>query len=332
MKNTAILCNDKAKIAYVYSGGRRERIAAISKLYPDIVTSDSIEDNAEVLKDTEAVFSTWGMPLLTESQLEMLPSLKAVFYAASSVKGFAKPLLDRDIRIVSAWGANAIAVAEFTVAQIILANKGFFRNQRDAKNPELRTKNVCFRGNGNYGETISILGAGQVGRCVIEHLKNYNLAILVFDPFLETSVAEKLNVEKVSLQEAFARGYTISNHLADVPETRGLITEQHFVRMRPNATFMNTGRGATVVEEDLIDVLIKRPDISAVLDVTNPEPPAADSPFYTLPNVVLTSHIAGSLNDEVRRMADCMIDEYLAWESGRQLRYCVTEEMLATTA
>ena len=77
-----------------------------------------------------------------------------------------------------------------------------------------------------------------------------------------------------------------------------------FRSMRPGATFINTGRGAQVNESDMAAVFGARPDLTALLDVTWPEPPEAGSPLYTLPNVHLSSHIAGSLGNEVVRMAD----------------------------
>ena len=81
-----------------------------------------------------------------------------------------------------------------------------------------------------------------------------------------------------------------------------------------------------------MNVLEQRPDLTALLDVTDPEPPLVDSAFYRLPNVFLSSHIAGSIGGEVNRMADTVIEEYLAWQSGKLLRYAVTLEMLATMA
>jgi phosphoglycerate dehydrogenase-like enzyme len=86
------------------------------------------------------------------------------------------------------------------------------------------------------------------------------------------------------------------------------------------------------VESELLDVLQARPDLTALLDVTSPEPPAADSPFYVLPNVQLSSHIAGSMNDEVVRMADYIIEEFSRWQRGEALRYDVTLDMLDTMA
>jgi len=87
-----------------------------------------------------------------------------------------------------------------------------------------------------------------------------------------------------------------------------------------------------VVENDLIAVLRERPDLTAVLDVTYPEPPAPDSPFYTLPNCFLTPHIAGSSGNEVRRMASYMMEEYEAFTIGKPCRFEVTEKMLETMA
>lgn len=102
--------------------------------------------------------------------------------------------------------------------------------------------------------------------------------------------------------------------------------------MRQDATFINTGRGAQVVEADLVHVLRQRSDLTALLDVTDPELPAPASALYALPNVPLSSHIAGSLNDEVVRMADHATEEFVRWERGEPLRYEVTAAMLDTMA
>ena len=124
----------------------------------------------------------------------------------------------------------------------------------------------------------------------------------------------------------------MSNHLADVPETRHLLKASLFATMPLDATFITTGRGGTVVEKDLVDVLRARPDLTALLDVTEPEPPLPHSPLWTLPNVRLSSHLAGAIGDEVRRVSEIVIEEFLAWEQGKPLRYAVTEAMLDTMA
>jgi phosphoglycerate dehydrogenase-like enzyme len=254
-----------------------------------------------------------------------MPRLRAVFYAAGTVQPFARPLLERGVTVVSAWHANAAPVAEFTLAQILLATKGYWRNAGRSRE---RRGWGHESGPGNFGETIALLGMGAVGRAVVQLLKPFQLKVIVFDPFLSDADAARLGVERVGLEEAFARGIVVSNHLADKPETKKLLGEPLFRAMRPGATFINTGRGATVDEAALIRVFGDEPSLTALLDVTDPEPPVEGSPLFDLRNVHLTSHIAGAVGDEVVRMADLCIEEFEAWIAGKPLRYAVTLPML----
>ena len=144
--------------------------------------------------------------------------------------------------------------------------------------------------------------------------------------------AEALLVEKCSLEDLFSRAFTVSNHLANNAGTKGLLNYDLFSRMREGAVFINTGRGAQVVEGDLCRILSERPDLTALLDVTDPEPPVEGHPFYSLPNCYLTPHIAGSAGDEVARMGRYMCQECEAILSGTPPRYEVTEKMLQTMA
>lgn len=314
----------------IYGGQRLAALRCLTDMYPAVVTSQNLETCLDDLADVEVIFATWGMLPLTEAQLDRLPNLRAVFYAAGSVQYFARPFLRRGITIVNAASANAVPVAEFTLGQILLANKGYFRNTREYTEPgRFRT---AFRGAGNYAVTVAVLGAGQIGRLLIGLLHPFHLPVVVFDPFLSREDALIMGVEKVSLEEAFVRGQVVSNHLADKPATRHMLHGQLFSLMRPNATFINTGRGGTVVEADLIRVLRERPDLTALLDVTDPEPPTPASPLWGLPNVRLTSHIAGSIGGEVKRVADVVMSEFDAWCQGRPLRNSVTESMLNTMA
>jgi len=259
--------------------------------------------------------------------------LKCVFYGAGTVQSFARPFLNCGVKVFSAWAANAVPVAEFTVAQIILANKGYFLTNRLYHAQGRRSADAAFKKcNGNYGETVGIIGAGMIGKLVIGMLKQYNLKVIVFDPFLPEEKAEKLGIGKCELHEVFERAFVVSNHLANNAQTKGMLRYDHFRRMRENAVFINTGRGAQVVEDDLVRVLRERPDLTALLDVTYPEPPADDHPFYTLPNCLLTPHIAGSAGDEVARMGEYMLDEYRAFLNGESCKYEVSMKMLETMA
>ena len=282
-------------------------------------------------EDAKYIFSTWGMPSFTEQEIRtFLPRLEAVFYGAGTVQTFARPFLNCGVKVFSAWAANAVPVAEYTVAQIILANKGFFRTMRYTDRAAALAE--CKPYPGNYGVRVGIIGAGMIGKLVIGKLRDYDLEVLVFDPFLPDEKAAELGVRKVDLETLFAQCQVVSNHLANNAQTKGMLTGALFEKMLPSATFLNTGRGAQVVEEDLIRVLRQRPDLTVILDVTFPEPPVAGSPLYTLPNCILTPHIAGSTGNEVRRMGSYMEAEFDSYLQGLPCRYEVTAEMLKTMA
>ncbi|NQZ66566.1 MAG: hydroxyacid dehydrogenase [Lentisphaeria bacterium] len=329
--NAAFFCN-KDSVDYVYGDKRTAQINEHYSLCPDFITAENLEEKLGDLQDLKYVFSTWGMTPLDSEQISKLPSLEAVFYAAGSVQSFARPLLDAGITVMSSWGANAVPVAEYTVSQIQMASTGFFHLAETNRSPKTKgdIKNSEFPG--CFEITVAILGAGMIGSMICERLKNYEVDVIVFDPFLSDERAAELGVEVVSIEEAFSRGQVISNHIANLPTTEGLIKGEYFAKMLPYSTFINTGRGLTIEEDKMLDVLEERPDIYALLDVAQIEPPEEDSRIWSLPNVIYTPHIAGSLGNEVRRMADYAIAEAKLFREGKELNYAVTHKMLETMA
>ena len=322
------LCNRPADVRRVYHADTVARLQNLCDLEDNIYSS---ADLAAIPADTEIIFSTWGMPSLTEAQIaQHLPCLQAVFYAAGSVQAFARPFLARGVKIYSAWAANAVPVAEYTVAQIVLANKGFFAHSRDMKAQKGAPRSTAYLG--NYGQRVGLIGCGMIGSLVAEMLKSYKLDVLVYDPYLSPEKAAALGVTPCSLDNLFAQCAVVSNHLPNNAETRGMLTYTQFAGMRPYATFLNTGRGAQVIEADLVRALTERQDLTAILDVTDPEPSPPDHAFYTLDNCIMTPHIAGSIGNEVWRMSAYMAEEFACYLDGAPTKYEVTAQMLATMA
>ena len=332
---TSIFLGD-ARVFRIYHGDCFAALQKEADLEPTLYTKDDVLKDPQAFSNVETIFTTWGMPAFTEEEIRnAFPSLKAVYYAAGSVRYFAAPFLSCGMRVHSAWAANAVPVAEYTTAQILLANKGFFKSCRlCSKERALRdeAKRYAEEKNGNFDASVGIIGAGMIGKMVIRALKSYDLKVLAYDKFLSKEELAALGAEKVTLDELFSRCDTISNHIANLPETVGMLRYEHFSRMKKNATFINTGRGAQVVEEDLLRALLEEPDRTAILDVTDPEPPFENSKLYNLPNVFLTPHIAGSSGNEVRRMGEYMLEEYRRGARNERFLYEVTPKMLETMA
>ena len=320
-------------VRYVYSPELTARLCDLVGLEAGVITAAALRAGEGDFSDARFIFSTWGMPALDEDEISRyFPALECVFYAAGTVQHFAKPFLDCGVRVFSAWKANAVPVAEFASSLILLANKRFFAASRLYSAGDRAAAGKALDGwTGNYEAKVGILGAGAIGSLVIERLGKA-LDIRVFDPFLTDERAAVLGVTKCPLEDVFAECEVVSCHLADNAQTRGMLRREHFSSMKPYATFINTGRGATVVEADLAAVLAEREDLTAILDVTDPEPVQPGSPFFTLPNVLLTPHIAGSAGLEVRRMAEYMETECAAYLAGTTAGNEVSAAMLATMA
>lgn len=328
-RKAALFFNYPAIDGDVYGQGRRQRVAVLTELYPHVVHAGNFDEHAPHLADVEVIFATWGMIRFEGRHFLAMPKLEAVFYAAGNVKAFAEALIQHGVTLVSAWEANAIPVAEMCLSQILLSLRGYFRSERGYR--ELRTHDAkTFRKAGVNGETVGMIGMGKIGTRLTMLLKDYPLKVIAHDPYLTEDRASSLGVERVSLAQVFARSLVVCNHIPDLPSTKGVLGREQFAAMRDGATFINTGRGTQVVETDLIEVLRARPDLTALLDVTWPEPPAADSPLWSLPNLIISPHIGGTTGDEVVRLADLVIKEFESWDAGRGLTQQVTAEVLAT--
>lgn len=313
----------------VFGQGRRERVAALTDLYPHVIHAGNFDEHAGKLADVEVIFATWGMMNFTAVQRAKLPKLRTVFYAAGNVKAFAPSLIENGITLVSAWAINAIPPAEMCLSQILLSLRGYFRTMRQYRELKSFDAKKYWRP-GVQDETIGLIGLGYIGSLLRQKLRDYPLKVIAHDPFLTEARAKELDVTPVSLEDVFAKSYIVSNHIPDLETTRGVLDKKLFASMRDGATFINTGRGAQVVEADMIAVLKARPDLTVLLDVTSPEPPPADSELWRLPNVLISPHIGGTTGHEVVRLADCVIEEFEAWQAGKPLRYEVTREIFKT--
>ena len=324
-------------VEYVYGRERVNKIREMTDFHPVRINSGNLEAELPKLSETEVIFSCWGMPKLTTAQIGLMPKLKTLFYAGGSVNGFAGPYLERGIAVCTAVEANAIPVAEICLAQILLACKGSYRNSQLCRKGPWK-QNEMPVGKGVYGETVALIGIGAVSRHLLKLLKPFNLRIIAVEPndYLEKPPFNghaAIGISSlVSIEEAFQQAYVVSNHLPDKAENKKVLTGKHFSSLRQGATFINTGRGAQVDEAGMIEVLKSRPDLTALLDVQHPEPPEAVSELFRLPNIHMTSHIAGSTNDEVRRMADFMIEDFQRYADGEKLKYAVNPDELSGRA
>jgi len=279
--------------------------------------------------DAEYIFSTWGIP---DIDVKKYPNLKAVFYGAGSVQTFARNILSGGVKLFSAWRVNAVSVAEFTFAQIILSLKGAVRESvlcaEDRKGAQSFFQNMP----GAYRTKVGLLGLGAIGTLVSRLLKHTDIDVYAYDPFASEEKAAELGVTLADMDEIFKTCHVVSNHIANLPETVGIIKRHHLMNMLPYSTFINTGRGAQLSEEDLKEALLADPTRTALLDVITNEADFDACVLKNLPNCFFTPHVAGASGNEVERMGQKMVDDLVRFLDGEKIEDEVTESMLKSMA
>lgn len=283
-------------------------------------------------QDAEVLITGWGCTPLTADVLDRLPRLRAVLHAAGSVKSHITPACwERGLLVSSAAAANALPVAEFTLGAILLSGKDALR-MRALYAAEHRSPTPGETARlGNHGRRVGIVGASKIGRRVIELLRPFDVEVAVYDPHLGPQDAVALGVRHLGLDELVAWSEVLSVHAPDLPETRHMLDARRLALLPDGAALINTARGA-LVDTAALTAELSTGRISAVLDVTDPEPLPAASPLFRLPNVLLTPHIAGALGNELERLGSVVVDEMERLLSGEVLRHRVLRADLARIA
>lgn len=320
----SILGRNENTLRNVFTTRQTDEIARLAGEEPVFVETDQAAGG-----DEEYIFSSWGFPGLDPKNY---PKLKAVFYGAGSVQYFAREILSGGVRVFSAWNANAVPVAEFTFSQILLSSKGYVPVMNACRDARAESAQLFRKYPGAYRCRVGLLGLGAIGSRVAEFLKLTDMEVLAFDPFASEEKAKRLNVRLTGLDEIFASCDIVSNHIANLPETKGIIRREHLLSMKPYSTFINTGRGAQLNEEDLADALKADETRTALLDVVTDEAHFDQCVLRRLPNCYFTPHIAGTAGQETERMGQRMVDAFRDVLEGRKNSDEVTLEMLKTMA
>jgi D-3-phosphoglycerate dehydrogenase / 2-oxoglutarate reductase len=144
------------------------------------------------------------------------------------------------------------------------------------------------------GLTLGFVAFGHIPRAVARRARPFGLRMIAYDPFVDETILPEYGVVPATLDEVLSQSDFVSMHAPGTPEAAGMLTEAHFRRMKANAVFINTGRGATVEEAGLIKALQEGWIAHAALDVLETEPPGHNNPLLSMPNVTLSPHNASA--------------------------------------
>lgn len=284
----------------------------------ETVVSELDDRGRSAVRDAEIVIGGWGAPRISPADA---PKLRSVVYlggvAATCLEDVAE-WSRRGLAAANARSINARPVAEYALAMILLDGKDAFAAGRAARHAAPAGSPPAHFG--NFRRTVGIVGLSQTARALIELLRPFELDVSVYSPELTPTMADALGVEMRTLEDVMAHSDIVSLHQPLTAATRGQIDRRLLSLMRDGTTLLNTARGA-VVDQDALVERLRDGGIRAILDVTDPEPLPEDHALRSLPNVVLTPHIAGSLGTELHRMGQNAIEEVRRFIEGVPFRH-----------
>jgi phosphoglycerate dehydrogenase-like enzyme len=290
------------------------------------------------LAEADIILTCWGSPPVKADLLAAAGRLRFVMHSAGSVRHLVdETFWRRGIRLSSCNHALAVGVAEMILGFLIVAGKrgwaipplvraGDWSRGTDELDAERHERIVEM-----FDITVGVISASLVGRHLCRLLRNFEVQTLLYDPYVSDSDAAELGALKTNLDDLLRRSDMVSLCAPALPETRHMMGAREFGLMKDRAIFINTSRGQNVDEVALAAELGRRP-LFAMIDVTDPEPPPEDHPFFKLPNVIVTPHLAGHTSNGRFRQGKYAVDEILRFIRGEPLLNEITPERLERMA
>ena len=272
-----------------------------------------------LIGDADVLLTTWGSPILDLDSLNKAPKLKYIGHAAGTVKTrLPFDAFERGVRVFSAAERIAGSVADWCIASMMSMLRQFPTYDKGMHSGAgWGAGNI--RGMELSGMEIGIVSLSSTARALLPLLAPFHCDILAFDPYVSNEQAAALGVSLGSLEAVMSRP-VVSVHLPVLPATKKMITKELFSRIPDGGLFINSSR-ATVLDGDALFDELRSGRIRAALDVFDAEPLPDDNPLRSLPNVLLTPHIAGATVQGHQSLMRCVVENIINAIEGRPTRY-----------
>jgi D-3-phosphoglycerate dehydrogenase len=282
----------------------REEAEVLAKVNAELVAADCTTENEiiETAKDADAILTVEA--LITRRVMEASPKCKVIVrYGIGYDTIDIDAATDNNILVVNIPGFCLEEVSNHAITLLLAcAKKLTFLNNGTKQGRWAESKQAQAPMGSIYGQTLGLVGCGNIGRMTGKKAQCFGLRVLGYDPYIDESLAKEHGITLVSLPELLKESDFVSVHVPLNKETWHLVGEEEFKQMKPTAYFINTARGSVVDEAALIKALQKKWIAGAGLDVFEKEPIDSDNPLLKMDNVVVTPHCASYSDAAFKRL------------------------------
>ena len=269
----------------------------------------SPEEVIEHAKDVSAIIVR-SDTRVTREVMENAPLLKAVGRAGVGVDNIdIEAATERGVIVMNTPGGNTIATAELTFTHMLCGTRPIVRGATGMKEGKWERKQL--KGAELRNKTLAVLGLGRIGAEVAKRAQAFEMTVIAYDPYLTEERAKELEIEKVDLEGAFSRADYLTVHMPMTAETKGMVDEAAFAKMKDGVRVFNCARGGIIKESALAEALRSGKVAAAGLDVYEQEPLPEDHEFRSIENLNLTPHL-GASTEEAQESVGVEIAEAIA--------------------
>ena len=242
--------------------------------------------------------------------MESAPLLKAVGRAGVGVDNIdIEAATERGVIVMNTPGGNTIATAELTFTHMLCGTRPIVRGATGMREGKWERKQL--KGAELRNKTLAVLGLGRIGAEVAKRAQAFEMTVIAYDPYLTEERAKELEIEKVDLDGAFSRADYLTVHMPMTPETKGMVNDAAFAKMKDGVRVFNCARGGIIDESALATALKSGKVAAAGLDVYEQEPLPENHEFRTLENLNLSPHL-GASTEEAQESVGVEIAEAIA--------------------
>lgn len=290
--------------------GQLESRCRLQRILPDQLP--------EILPDTEVAFVRAGYWKEIDRLLDLAPGLRWVHVTMAGVEHLmTEKLAASEVVLTNSQGVLDAAIADFTVAAVLMWSKGLVRSAYDTRQRRADYREPL----GNEELTALIIGAGGIGTACARALKHIGVPMVAgvrrssrpLDPVFGEAL------QFADLPEVIGGYSVVVAALPATAETTGMLNAALLDALAPKSVFVNVGRGVTADNVALARAMYARPEAAAILDVTDPEPLPADHPLWDCPNVVISPHMSGDTTDRHAKFTDLFLENLCRYEAGQGL-------------
>ncbi len=285
-----------------------------SVLEVDVKTGMTPDELIKIIPDYHGLIIRSGTKVTAEV-VKAAKNLKVVGRAGAGVDNVDIPAASKKgIAVENTPGGNTVTTGEHTIALMCALARNVPQGTASTRDGKWNRKLV---GVELMNKTLGVIGTGRVGSVVVSIAHGFKMHCIAYDPFISQDKAEELGVELVELDEIYKRSDFISVHSPLTDQTRHMLSDEQFGKMKEGVRIINCARGGIIDEAALVRAIENGKVAGAALDVFEKEPPDADNPLLTMPQVICTPHLGASTGEAQENVAIAVAKQMVAFfENG----------------